>query len=116
MEVTYKGYTCITYGKSSMKILDSTGKEVMHTANRNEKFCKTRFGLMDQIEGYLRLKDISREMAERANKLRTAYKPMKDYGMKEQVFIDEFVTENSLPGKNCGAEMENEDGRTTKHL
>ena len=91
MKVTYKGYTCITYGKSSMKILDSTGKEVMHTANRNEKFCKTKSDLINQIEGYLRLKDISKEMAERANKLKSAHKSMKDYGMKVQVFTDEGI-------------------------
>lgn len=39
---TYKGYTIVVYGHSSMSIKNASGKEVFHTGHRTKKVMNTK--------------------------------------------------------------------------
>lgn len=56
MAISYKsenGYTGILYGKSSMKILDPEGKEVLHTGFRN---IETEAELKERVDEFPKLR------------------------------------------------------------
>ena len=55
MKVEYRGYTAVTYGKSSLSIYRPDGTECMHTGSRNKEYTETEDGLKELINDQIDL-------------------------------------------------------------